>query len=62
MMDVTWEIQQAIDTKRDSLSLAPVIAAAGEQIVRALQRGNKVLVCGNGGSAADAQHLATELV
>jgi D-sedoheptulose 7-phosphate isomerase len=62
MMDVTWEIQQAIDTKRDSLSLGPVIAAAGAQIVRALQRGNKVLVCGNGGSAADAQHLATELV
>jgi D-sedoheptulose 7-phosphate isomerase len=30
-------------------------------IVKALQNGNKVLFCGNGGSAADAQHLAAEL-
>jgi D-sedoheptulose 7-phosphate isomerase len=62
MVDVVREIQQAIDAKQDSLALAPVIAAAGEQIVRALQRGNKILVCGNGGSAADAQHFAAELV
>ncbi len=62
MTDVALEIAQAIATKRDSLVLAPAIAAAGEQIILALQRGNKVLVCGNGGSAADAQHFATELV
>ena len=28
---------------------------------KALQSGNKIMFCGNGGSAADAQHLATEL-
>lgn len=33
-----------------------------EEIVRCYQRGGKLLLCGNGGSAADAQHLATELV
>jgi D-sedoheptulose 7-phosphate isomerase len=31
-------------------------------VTRALERGGKVLLCGNGGSAADATHLATELV
>lgn len=30
--------------------------------IKALQQGNKILFCGNGGSAADAQHLAAELV
>lgn len=38
------------------------IARAAHLVVAALQRGNKVLVFGNGGSAADAQHIAAELV
>lgn len=38
------------------------IARASRLVVEALARGNKVLVCGNGGSAADAQHIAAELV
>lgn len=38
------------------------ILAAGRHLVGALQAGNKIMFCGNGGSAADAQHLATELV
>jgi D-sedoheptulose 7-phosphate isomerase len=38
------------------------IEAAGEVICEALARGNKILLCGNGGSAADAQHIAAELV
>ncbi|WP_456472565.1 D-sedoheptulose 7-phosphate isomerase [Methanocaldococcus sp.] len=33
-----------------------------EIIVEALKNGNKVLICGNGGSAADAQHFAAEIV
>jgi D-sedoheptulose 7-phosphate isomerase len=35
---------------------------AAEILVAAYQQGGKVLFCGNGGSAADSQHLATELV
>ena len=62
MIDVRAEIEQAIATKQASLELSAVIAAAGEQIVGALRRGNRILICGNGGSAADAQHFATELV
>ena len=38
------------------------IAAAADAIARSLSEGGKVLFCGNGGSAGDAQHLATEFV
>ncbi len=36
--------------------------ASAAIVTRALQEGNQVLLCGNGGSAADASHLAAELV
>jgi D-sedoheptulose 7-phosphate isomerase len=39
-----------------------LVAAAAEEICAALKRGDKALFCGNGGSAADSQHLAAELV
>lgn len=42
--------------------LVPAIAAAGEMLAKALSEGKKLLVMGNGGSAADAQHLAAEIV
>jgi len=42
-------------------SMIPDILKATELIVNTLQNGNKVLLCGNGGSAADAQHIAAEL-
>ena len=38
------------------------ISAAVDQIVACLKAGNKIIFCGNGGSASDAQHLATELI
>ncbi len=41
---------------------APQIDAAAELCVAALQAGGKVIFCGNGGSAADSQHLAAELM
>jgi D-sedoheptulose 7-phosphate isomerase len=39
-----------------------VIIDSVHQIIRAFDRGNKVLICGNGGSAADSQHIAAEFV
>jgi D-sedoheptulose 7-phosphate isomerase len=39
-----------------------IIAAVAEAITSALQQGGTVYLCGNGGSAADAQHIAGELV
>ncbi len=38
------------------------ILEVGKEIVSAIERGNKVLLFGNGGSAADAQHIAAEIV
>jgi D-sedoheptulose 7-phosphate isomerase len=49
-------IQNVIDSKLDD------IKRSGEMICEALSSGNKILLCGNGGSAADAQHIAAELV
>src|SRR5688572_14516266 len=43
-------------------SLADPVARAGSLLAAALKGGGKALACGNGGSAADAQHFAAELV
>jgi len=57
-------IQESIDLKTKILSsevLIKRIQDAADLIVDAYRSGNKTLFCGNGGSAADAQHLAAEL-
>lgn len=43
-------------------ALAGPIAAAAERMVQCLQQDGKILSCGNGGSAADAQHFSAELL
>lgn len=43
-------------------ALAPKVESAGHAILESLKNGGKLLTCGNGGSAADAMHLAEELV
>jgi D-sedoheptulose 7-phosphate isomerase len=45
----------------DDAVLFDTVTKSAEEICKALKKGNKVLFCGNGGSAADAQHLAAEL-
>ncbi|WP_135470556.1 D-sedoheptulose-7-phosphate isomerase [Crenalkalicoccus roseus] len=45
-----------------ALALDPVLEAAAADTARALAAGRPLLVCGNGGSAADAQHIVGELV
>jgi D-sedoheptulose 7-phosphate isomerase len=42
-------------------TLEPAVQSAGQQLARVLASGGKVMFCGNGGSAADSQHLAAEL-
>jgi len=56
-------IQASIDVKQlivNDSELQRSVEASIEAIVSAFRSGNKVLFCGNGGSAADAQHLAAE--
>lgn len=59
------EIQKTRMTIDAVLNDAPLLRAveeAGEACVKALKAGRKIMFCGNGGSAADAQHLSAELV
>lgn len=55
--------EASIETKRQSrATLTDPIARASETVVNRLLAGGKVLACGNGGSAADAQHFASEML
>jgi D-sedoheptulose 7-phosphate isomerase len=60
---VVAALEESIDVKR-KLAARSVgeISAAAEMLADALAAGGKILVVGNGGSAADAQHVAAELV
>ncbi len=60
---IVGHFADSIATKqRVATSLAPHIAAAARAMAECLKSGGKILSCGNGGSAADAQHFAAELV
>jgi len=52
----------AKETLQSLLGLDSQVAKAADIVERCLRGGNKLLVCGNGGSAADASHFATEFV
>ena len=66
MMSVEDNIQailaESIAVKQQVMQLAPRIAYAADTFIAALRHGKTIFVCGNGGSAADAQHMAGELV
>ncbi len=55
-------VAAAKETLQSLVDLEAQIASAAQLIERCLRAGNKLLVCGNGGSASDAAHFATELV
>jgi D-sedoheptulose 7-phosphate isomerase len=62
---VIASIEESIATKKRLLASKETIAAimrVSEILIDTLQEGNKVLLFGNGGSAADAQHIAAEFV
>ena len=56
------EHKKAIDSIIRDCDLRNTIYIIAEEISKSLKQGGQLLLCGNGGSAADAQHLATELV
>ncbi|WP_418696873.1 D-sedoheptulose 7-phosphate isomerase [Bacteroides sp.] len=62
---ITQSIAEGIRLKEDLLNNRQMLADienVGNLIVQTILQGHKVLLCGNGGSAADAQHIAAELV
>jgi D-sedoheptulose 7-phosphate isomerase len=60
---ISAQFAESVQLKLEaSRLLAAPIARAAELLARTLKAGGKVLACGNGGSAADAQHFAAELI
>jgi D-sedoheptulose 7-phosphate isomerase len=66
MFDTSTVFQAAIEEHlsviRNLLEQQPLLEQIAKAMTRAILAGNKVLWCGNGGSAADSQHLAAELM
>jgi len=66
-MDLAAHLREHFDEgielrRRMAQTLPAQIARAGEALAGALKSGRKALACGNGGSAADSQHFAAEIV
>ena len=62
---VTTQLQHSIETLtavRTDQAIADAVVQAGAAIARAMKNGNKLMVAGNGGSAADSQHIVAEFV
>jgi phosphoheptose isomerase len=55
-------ISDSVRTLESLKNLERQVSSAADLVEQCLRAGNKLLVCGNGGSAADASHFATELV
>jgi D-sedoheptulose 7-phosphate isomerase len=55
-------VAAAKETLQSLVDLDAQVAKAADLIEQCLRAGNKLLICGNGGSASDAAHFATELV
>lgn len=65
MKDTTFQesFLHSIETKKKCIAMGmDSLARMGASVAEAIKAGNKLMICGNGGSAADAQHLAAELL
>jgi len=62
MEEIRQILQESIRVKQALLTQASLIQQIADLLIEALKGGHKILVCGNGGSAADAQHMVAELV
>ena len=61
--NITQSFVASAELKQQAVTnLAPLILAASKTLVACIKAGNKILSCGNGGSACDAQHFTGELV
>lgn len=60
---IRQHFEASMQAKQATLAqVLPNLSAAAERLAQSLRSGQKVLACGNGGSAGDAQHFAAELV
>lgn len=56
------EIIESIEIKKKLIGLSKEVFLAIEKIFSTIKKGGKIFICGNGGSAADAQHLSAEFL
>ena len=64
-MESTFKLsfEESVQTKLDCIRYGfQSLEIIGDKTVQSIQNGNKLMLCGNGGSAADAQHLAAEML
>jgi D-sedoheptulose 7-phosphate isomerase len=59
--EIERQVAESIALKRALIQQADVLIAIADVWLECLRKGGKILLCGNGGSAADAQHIAAEL-
>tara|TARA_B100000575_G_C23099912_1_gene634572 strand:- start:174 stop:740 length:567 start_codon:yes stop_codon:yes gene_type:complete len=62
MSDFIENLNESLRNLDELKQLQNTIEDAAEMVINALRGGNKIIFCGNGGSAADSQHLAAELM
>src|ERR1039457_180776 len=62
MTQLQRAIEDSIATLRGLSALEEPLSRAAKMVLHCLTSGHKLLVCGNGGSASDATHLATEFL
>lgn len=64
MNNIEKTFEESVQLKKEILNgdQLPSISRMGDVIAQSIAQGKKLLICGNGGSAADAQHLAAELL
>ena len=59
---ISNEIEEHKNATKNLSQISERILYFSDRIISALQKNNKILICGNGGSAADAQHFSSELI
>lgn len=62
MPSLSEQLEELERLTQDMRPLLPEVERASDMILGALKAGNKIMACGNGGSASDAMHLCEELV
>ena len=61
-IDLQNQLEENINVHRDIIKMSKDVFDAIKIIQKKLKKGGKIMFCGNGGSAADAQHLAAEFI
>jgi D-sedoheptulose 7-phosphate isomerase len=64
MNNIRKLFEESVNVKNNILkaNLFEILSEMGDELIDVIQEGNKIMLCGNGGSAADAQHLAAEML